>query len=199
MCQRGGQLLTLLKWKATCRKTDVWCEDFEDVRHLAASSWLTLLKGQQCGFKWHCGLYWQKCSIPCWDKAKQKKEQSGTCTHPDTPHQMISVPVRTPQVYFSNVQKPSKVNPCAMHYWHLPPSWEEAQSQLRFLFFTLSAVLSVSVRRVKLKQKKVAGPLILSHLSSSPVVLAGVRDTYKGAEYERADRQLIMSVGWTKH
>lgn len=63
----------------------------------------------------------------------------------------------------------------------------------------LSAVLSVSVKRVKLIQEKVAGRhfllFIFSYLSNSSGVLAGVRDTHKKVKSESSDRQMIMSGG----
>lgn len=85
-------------------------------------------------------------------------EPSGTCTPVRVPLTLLvkragDVSARTRL----HNNPPSKVNPFAMYYCHLRTSWEEARSQLCLLFFMLSAVLSVSVKRVRLIQGKVAG------------------------------------------
>lgn len=70
---------------ATCHKTEAWCEYFENEHHLAALSWLTLLRGLQCDFNWHCGLYWR--NVASFERKPSRKgtrgaqmEQSGNGT-----------------------------------------------------------------------------------------------------------------------
>lgn len=71
---------------------------------------------------------------------------------------ILLISLQPSQVRHCNMSEPSRVNPCVIYYCHLPAPREEAWSQLHLLFFTLRAVLSVSVKRVKLiQEKKVSG------------------------------------------
>lgn len=88
-------------YAATCNKTEAWCAYFKNVHQMAALSWLTLLRGLQCGFNWHCSLCWQ--NVDSFERNPSRKgtrgaemERSGTCIPPlHTTCQMISVSVST--------------------------------------------------------------------------------------------------------
>ena len=120
----------------------------------------------QSGFNWFHGLYWQKPSFALLWETRGERLASGT----GPPTLTLLVSLQSSQVRRCNVSEPSRVNPCVIYYCHLPAPQEEAWSQLRLLFFSLRAVLSVSVKRVKLIQESVGSGIFLSQCSHITVV-----------------------------
>lgn len=99
------------------------------------------------------GLNWQKSSFSLLWETRAETQESGTGP-PTWVLLILLIFLQSSQVRRCNMSEPSRVTPCVIYYSHLPAPREEAWSQLHLLFFTLSAVLSVYVKRIKLIQEK---------------------------------------------
>lgn len=158
---------------------------------LAAACSLGLKNSPQCGFNRLRGLYWQKPSFPLLCEARVERLESGTGP-PTRLLLILLISLQSSQVQRCNMTELSSVNPCVIYYCHLPAPREEVWSQLHLLFFTLRAVLSVSVKRVKLiQEKKSAGPGIFLSWCSHTAVVDLVHSQVLNVRTKEADGEVL--------
>lgn len=105
---------------------------------------------------------------------------------------LLISPSQPSPVHFSNVSKPSKVNPCAIYYCHLPTPWEGGlKSVLSFVLY-IECCVKCLCQACQIDTQKSSGagtppPFIFSYLTCSPGALAGLRGTHKRAGCQSFD------------